>query len=283
MVRLKRKNRKNNDGEPAYFHSTMVRLKPGSRWRPWHLWRDFHSTMVRLKPKNTNWQNAFGTTISIPLWCDWNKFRRCWGNLQQFIISIPLWCDWNKSLKSLKSWSPWSHFHSTMVRLKLDVEIYNFLVGEDKFPFHYGAIETPLHLLFLLFLFSPFPFHYGAIETSPTTAIQLCYSRFPFHYGAIETRRGILPAPAPLFHFHSTMVRLKPNVNSGIGAVGDYFHSTMVRLKHKRNLREDKERARFPFHYGAIETMYAAGVLTEEEVYISIPLWCDWNSHIVDM
>ena len=79
-----------------HFHSTMVRLRlpknPSRERAP----SDFHSTMVRLRLVPSISQPKQEMDISIPLWFDWDGWRKSEGG---FV---------------------YSDFHSTMVRLRLN-------------------------------------------------------------------------------------------------------------------------------------------------------------------
>ena len=126
----------------SYFHSTMVRLRRAKEIGDEIIKQYFHSTMVRLRQDDGNVRECWRWRISIPQWFDWDL--PAWLIEKSIcIISIPQWFDWdgksrdrttpkgrrfpfhNGSIETQVGQNPQrisleTHFHSTMVRLRLE-------------------------------------------------------------------------------------------------------------------------------------------------------------------
>ncbi len=79
----------------------------------------------------------------------WKKFQFHYGAI--------------KTRDCVKSTDNGTRFNSTMVRLKLGLQVPIYLI-RDGFQFHYGAIKTPNGAGIGARL-EEFQFHYGAIKT----------------------------------------------------------------------------------------------------------------------
>ena len=111
-------------------------------------------------------------------------------------------------------------------------------------------------------------------EPALTSQVSQC-SVFQFHYGTIESSQPLVQLPLP-----------------------QYFNSTMVRLRDKLIIVGWVTHVLFQFHYGTIERIMQAGIDSEGSnfnstmvrlrgalqlkycrcLFISIPLWYDWES-----
>jgi hypothetical protein len=135
------------------------------------------------------------------------------------------------------------HFHSTMVRLRLQQwknlvqQACNFLSIPQWFDWDSPSPPFMNEARNGMFLF---PFHNGSIETLGQKALTPYFTQTNFHSTMVRLRLGITTsglywklhkASERFRDFHSTMVRLRPQRTVHIPSEILDFHSTMVRLR----------------------------------------------------